>query len=60
MEYQLHVFSQKVQIFIAALNTDETREVVVTEHVDTVFLSSDAAATITGSAYSIDGGWVAQ
>ena len=25
-----------------------------------VFLSSDAAATITGSAYSIDGGWVAQ
>jgi len=26
----------------------------------TVFLSSDAAATITGSAYSIDGGWVAQ
>ena len=26
----------------------------------TVFLCSDAAATITGSAYSIDGGWVAQ
>ena len=26
----------------------------------TVFLSSDAAASITGSAYSIDGGWVAQ
>ena len=26
----------------------------------TVFLASDAAATITGSAYSIDGGWVAQ
>ena len=25
-----------------------------------VFLSSEAAATITGSAYSIDGGWVAQ
>ena len=25
-----------------------------------VLLSSDAAATITGSAYSIDGGWVAQ
>lgn len=25
-----------------------------------VFLSSDAAASITGSAYSIDGGWVAQ
>jgi 3-hydroxybutyrate dehydrogenase len=25
-----------------------------------VFLTSDAAATITGSAYSIDGGWVAQ
>jgi 3-hydroxybutyrate dehydrogenase len=25
-----------------------------------VFLSSDAAATITGAAYSIDGGWVAQ
>jgi len=25
-----------------------------------VFLCSDAAATITGSAYSIDGGWVAQ
>ena len=25
-----------------------------------VFLASDAAATITGSAYSIDGGWVAQ
>lgn len=25
-----------------------------------VFLSSDAAQTITGSAYSIDGGWVAQ
>jgi len=25
-----------------------------------VFLSSDAAATITGSAYSIDGGWTAQ
>jgi 3-hydroxybutyrate dehydrogenase len=25
-----------------------------------VFLSTDAAATITGSAYSIDGGWVAQ
>jgi 3-hydroxybutyrate dehydrogenase len=25
-----------------------------------VFLSCDAAATITGSAYSIDGGWVAQ
>ncbi len=25
-----------------------------------VFLSSDAASTITGSAYSIDGGWVAQ
>ena len=25
-----------------------------------VFLSSDAAETITGSAYSIDGGWVAQ
>jgi 3-hydroxybutyrate dehydrogenase len=24
-----------------------------------VFLCSDAAATITGSAYSIDGGWVA-
>lgn len=26
----------------------------------TVFLCSDAAATITGSSYSIDGGWVAQ
>jgi 3-hydroxybutyrate dehydrogenase len=26
----------------------------------TVFLAGDAAATITGSAYSIDGGWVAQ
>ena len=26
----------------------------------TAFLCSDAAATITGSAYSIDGGWVAQ
>jgi 3-hydroxybutyrate dehydrogenase len=26
----------------------------------TVFLCSDGAATITGSAYSIDGGWVAQ
>jgi 3-hydroxybutyrate dehydrogenase len=26
----------------------------------TVFLASDAAASITGSAYSIDGGWVAQ
>jgi len=26
----------------------------------TAFLASDAAATITGSAYSIDGGWVAQ
>jgi len=26
----------------------------------TVFLASDAAATITGAAYSIDGGWVAQ
>jgi 3-hydroxybutyrate dehydrogenase len=26
----------------------------------TVFLASDAAATITGSAYSIDGGWTAQ
>ncbi|MEI8274494.1 MAG: SDR family oxidoreductase, partial [Hyphomicrobiales bacterium] len=25
-----------------------------------VFLCSDGAATITGSAYSIDGGWVAQ
>jgi 3-hydroxybutyrate dehydrogenase len=25
-----------------------------------VFLASDAAATITGSAYSIDGGWMAQ
>ena len=25
----------------------------------TVFLTSDAAASITGSAYSIDGGWVA-
>jgi 3-hydroxybutyrate dehydrogenase len=25
-----------------------------------VFLAGDAAATITGSAYSIDGGWVAQ
>ncbi len=25
-----------------------------------VFLASDAAATITGSAYSIDGGWTAQ
>ena len=25
-----------------------------------VFLTSDAAATITGSAYSIDGGWVAE
>jgi len=25
-----------------------------------VFLASDAASTITGSAYSIDGGWVAQ
>jgi 3-hydroxybutyrate dehydrogenase len=25
-----------------------------------VFLCSDAAATVTGSAYSIDGGWVAQ
>src|SRR5262249_55567706 len=25
-----------------------------------VFLCGDAAATITGSAYSIDGGWVAQ
>ena len=25
-----------------------------------VFLASDAAASITGSAYSIDGGWVAQ
>jgi len=26
----------------------------------TVFLCGDAAATITGSAYSIDGGWIAQ
>ncbi len=26
----------------------------------TVFLASDAAASITGSAYSMDGGWVAQ
>jgi 3-hydroxybutyrate dehydrogenase len=26
----------------------------------TAFLCTDAAATITGSAYSIDGGWVAQ
>ena len=25
-----------------------------------VFLAGDAAETITGSAYSIDGGWVAQ
>ena len=25
-----------------------------------VFLAGDAAATITGSAYSIDGGWTAQ
>jgi 3-hydroxybutyrate dehydrogenase len=25
-----------------------------------VFLASDAAATITGSSYSIDGGWTAQ
>ena len=25
-----------------------------------VFLCGDAAATITGSAYSIDGGWIAQ
>jgi hypothetical protein len=25
-----------------------------------VFLCGDAAATMTGSAYSIDGGWVAQ
>jgi 3-hydroxybutyrate dehydrogenase len=25
-----------------------------------VFLCGDAAASITGSAYSIDGGWVAQ
>jgi 3-hydroxybutyrate dehydrogenase len=25
-----------------------------------VFLCTDAAATITGSTYSIDGGWVAQ
>jgi 3-hydroxybutyrate dehydrogenase len=25
-----------------------------------VFLCSDAAETMTGSAYSIDGGWVAQ
>jgi 3-hydroxybutyrate dehydrogenase len=25
----------------------------------TVFLASDAAASITGSAYSIDGGWTA-
>ena len=25
-----------------------------------VFLCSDGAASITGSAYSIDGGWVAQ
>ena len=25
-----------------------------------LFLTSDAAASITGSAYSIDGGWVAQ
>jgi 3-hydroxybutyrate dehydrogenase len=25
-----------------------------------VFFAGDAAATITGAAYSIDGGWVAQ
>ncbi len=25
-----------------------------------VFLASEAAATITGSAYSIDGGWTAR
>ena len=25
-----------------------------------VFLASDAAASITGSSYSIDGGWTAQ
>jgi 3-hydroxybutyrate dehydrogenase len=26
----------------------------------TVFLCGDAAATMTGAAYSIDGGWIAQ
>jgi 3-hydroxybutyrate dehydrogenase len=26
----------------------------------TVFLCSDAAATMTGSSYSLDGGWTAQ
>ena len=44
------------------LERQPSKEFVKVEEIAalTVFLASDAAASITGSAYSIDGGWTAQ
>ena len=57
-----HGISREDAIKNVILERQPSREFVKIEEVAalTVFLAGDAAASITGAAYSIDGGWTAQ